>query len=271
VSTRIIAVSNQKGGTAKTTTCINVAACLVEIGRRVLVVDLDPQANLTRGFGLHKSDDSVSAYDLIMGRVRAEETIQRGPVDNLDVIRSGIELAGAETELIGEIGRERRLQFALSSVSRNIYDYIIIDTPPNLGILMVNAISMATEVIIPTQPASFALSGLERLIGIIATIQERVNPELSTWRILLTMVDSRRNEDKLNRLTIRQRYESSVFSTEIRINTRLVEATRVGRPVLLYDRKSAGSQDYSELALEIEGFGAGADDKGWVEGGVVNA
>lgn len=266
IGTRIIAVSNQKGGTGKTTTVINLATSLSELGRRVLVVDLDPQANLTSGLGFHTSDDSVSSYDLVMNRVRADDVIQTGPNENMDVVRSGIELAGAETELIGEIGRERRLQHALSGIVRrnsgHEYKYIIIDTPPTLGILMVNALSTATDVIIPTPPAAFAISGLEQLINIIGTVQERVNPHLVGWRILMTMIDKRRNEDRTMKDGMRERFGSQVFDTEIRTNTRLIEAARLGIPVHHHDRSCVGSHDYADLAREIEGVDGGDQVRG---------
>ncbi|SFR12554.1 ParA family protein [Desulfoscipio geothermicus] len=248
---KIIAISNQKGGTGKTTTAINLGASLATSGQKTLVVDLDPQANLTTGIGLPIAEDQLGAYELIMHESSLEEVITKTSVDGLDAVPSSIMLAGAEAKLLGEIGRESQLRSALSRPVIQEYDFVLIDTPPSLGVLMVNALAGADMVIIPSQPQAFALKGLGNLLEIIERVQSRINPNLVEWMVLPTMVDYRRKEDRVNLHKLKEQYAKHVFSSEIRINSKLIEAAARGRAVNLYDKQSTGAKGYLALAKEL--------------------
>lgn len=244
----IIAVANQKGGTGKTTTSINLGACLASLGQKTLLIDLDPQANLTSGLNIVVPEGESTVYELIKG-FTGVDIARKSEIENLYVVPSGIELAAAEAELMGEIGREQQLRSALFELEE--YDYIIIDTAPTLGVLMLNALSAATEVIIPVQAQTFAVAGLKQLLNIILTVQARINPELSKWTVLPTMVDFRRNEDKIILQQIKEQYNENIFESLIRVNSKLIEATRVGQAVSFYDKYSRGAKEYYSLAKEL--------------------
>lgn len=251
--TKIIAVANQKGGTGKTTTTINLGACLAEIGKKVLLVDLDPQANMSRGVNIILNEGEKGAYDFITDRCQPHEAIKATNIPNLFVVPSHIDLAAAEAELFGEIGREQQLRAVLSDIQDH-FDYIFIDTPPSLGLLMINALSAANQVIIPVQTQTFAVSGLNQLLKTINTVRTKINPYLSGWVVLPTMVDYRRNEDKRVLQEITNQYGDKVLPIAIRVNVRLVEAVRQGQVITEYDNTSTGAKEYcscAEVLLKI--------------------
>ncbi|ABO49428.1 Cobyrinic acid a,c-diamide synthase [Desulforamulus reducens MI-1] len=247
---KIIAISNQKGGTGKTTTTINLGACLAERGKKVLLVDLDPQANLSRGLNVVLGEGEPGAYEFIMESCQPWEVIRGTDIQNLYLVPSHIDLAAAETALIGEIGREQQLRAVLGDI-QDKFDYILIDTPPSLGLLMINALSSANQVIIPVQSQTFAVSGLKQLLETIGTVKAKINPYLTGWFILPTMVDYRRNEDKRILRDIRDQYGERVLSTVIRINARLLEAVGNGQAITQYDKNSVGAKEYSSCAEEL--------------------
>lgn len=247
---KVICVANQKGGTGKTTTAINLGACLADKGRRVLLIDLDPQANLSSGVGVMIQEGELGAYDFIMDECEPWEVIRQTAITNLYVVPSHIDLAGAETTLFGEIGREQQLRTVLYDI-QDQFDYIIIDTPPSLGLLMINALSAANQVIIPVQTQAFAVSGMKQLLATIDTVRSKINPQLTGWMVLPTMVDFRRNEDKRMLEEIKTQYGEQVFSTVIRINARLMEAARKGQVIIRYDKNSAGAKEYCNCADEL--------------------
>lgn len=247
---RKIAVANQKGGTAKTTTTINLGASLAGTGKKVLLVDLDPQANLSAGLGINLKVDEPGSYELMMEKATAEELIRETDVKGLFVIPSSIMLAAAEAELAGDIGQDRLLKWALKEQVEK-YDYIIIDTPPNLGVLSINALGAADEVIIPLKPQAFDIAGVGKLLEILEKVKRRINPDLNDWVLLFTVVDNRRNEDKRMLKEVRDSYQGRVFKSEIRVNSKLIEAARAGVAVRIYDSGSTGAQEYDALAREF--------------------
>lgn len=247
---KIIAVANQKGGTAKTTTTINLGACLAERGKKVLLVDLDPQANMSRGVSIILNEGERGAYDFITDRCQPLEVVRETSIPNLYVVPSHIDLAGAEAELFGEIGREQQLRVVLGDIQEH-FDYIFIDTPPSLGLLMINALSAANQVIIPVQTQTFAVSGLNQLLKTINTVRSKINPYLAGWVVLPTMVDNRRNEDKKVLKEITEQYGDRVLPIAIRVNAKLLEAARQGQVITQYDRNSTGAKEYCSCAEEL--------------------
>lgn len=247
---RIIAITNQKGGVGKTTTTINLAASLAATKRRVLMVDLDPQGNATMGCGVDKHAIEHSSYDVLVGSKPAAEVIVRAEEGKFDVLPANGDLTAAEVELLNLIGREARLRLALASVRAN-YDYILIDCPPTLNMLTVNALTAADAVLIPMQCEYFALEGLSALLDTINTVVQAVNPNLQIEGMLRTMFDPR------NRLTVEvtdqlsKHFADKLFRTVIPRNVRLAEAPSHGLPVLQYDKGSRGAQAYLALAGEI--------------------
>lgn len=250
--TQIITVANQKGGTGKTTTTINLGACLAERGKKVLLVDLDPQANMSQGVNNRLREEEKGAYDFITDRCDPSEVIRATNVPNLYIVPSHIDLAGAETELSGEIGREQQLRAVLGDLKDDYdFDYILIDTPPSLGLLMINALSAANQIIIPVQTQEFAVNGLAQLLKTIDTVRAKINPFLSGWLVLPTMVDYRRNEDKRVLEEITKQYGEKVLPIAIRMNSRLLEAVRKGQVITQYDKNSNGAREYCSCAEEI--------------------
>jgi chromosome partitioning protein len=247
---RVIVVANQKGGVGKTTTAINLSACLAETGKKVLAIDMDPQGNMTSGLGVDKDATEKTAYELLLGEVKLEECLQKSVVDNLDLLASNINLAAAEIELIGEEEKEFILQRGLEAV-RDQYDYIIIDCPPSLNVLTINAMCAADTVLVPIQCEYYALEGLSQLIHTINLVQERLNPKLEIEGVVFTMYDARTNLSLQVVENVKSNLHQTIYKTIIPRNVRLAEAPSYGMPITLYDSKSAGAESYRLLAEEV--------------------
>ncbi|MBE0598852.1 MAG: ParA family protein [Desulfuromonadales bacterium] len=246
----IYAIANQKGGVGKTTTAVNLAASLAAAEKRTLLVDMDPQANSCSGLGLDKGSSARTIYHALLGEATAAEVRIHSALQHLDVLPSNTDLIGAEIELITALARERKLLGVLEEI-RGDYDYILIDCPPSLGLLTVNALTAADAVLIPLQCEYYAMEGLSQLLKTIALVQKEINPRLQVRGILLTMFDSRNNLSHQVSDEIRSHFTSQVFRTVIPRNVRLSEAPSHGLPVLLYDITSRGAVAYLELAKEI--------------------
>jgi len=245
---KIIAVVNQKGGVGKTTTCINLSCALVESGKKVLLCDMDPQANSTSGMGLDKNAVSPTIYDVIINGVEAEKAVRKTKYG--DVLPSNKSLSGASVELVGVPEREYRLQKAISPL-REQYDYIIIDCPPSLELLTLNGLCAADSLLVPVQCEYFALEGLSDLLTTLRIIKKRLNPALEIEGVLLTMYDGRTNLSLQVAEEVKKYFKAKVFRTVIPRNVRLSEAPSHGKPAVVYDRSSRGSRAYIELAEEL--------------------
>jgi len=251
---RIIAIANQKGGVGKTTTAINLSACLSVAERRVVVVDFDPQANTTSGLGIDKGSLDKSIYDSIINNVNINEVIISTDIEYLRIAPSSIDLVGAEVELVDQPGRETRLKEALGPAMAD-NDFVIIDCPPSLGLLTLNALVAADSVIVPIQCEFYALEGLGQLMRTIELVQANLNPGLDIEGILLTMFDSRLNLSKQVAAEAKAYFNGKVFDTVISRNVRLSEAPSFGKPIVFYDALSAGAQNYLQLAQELISHG----------------
>lgn len=256
---RVIAVSNQKGGVGKTTSTVNVAACLAAGEKRVLVMDLDPQANAGSGLGIYPEDFDTSMYNVLVDEVPLKNAILHTELKYLDIAPSTQDLVGAEVELVSAIGRETRLKEAIAQVD-DLYDFIVIDCPPALGILTVNALTAANSVLIPLQCEYYALEGLSQLLKTVSLIKKRLNPELEREGILLTMYDRRNNLSHQVEQDIRAQFKDEVFPVVIPRNVKLSEAPSHGKPVILYDINSTGATAYMELARLLIRRHSGAKD-----------
>ena len=247
---RVIAIASQKGGVGKTTTAINLGACLAQEGRRVLLLDIDPQGNATSGLGANGNDRPTTIYEALIGQLEIREAAIPTALANLDLIPAGQRLSGAEVELVGLMARETRLKTCLSQV-RQEYDYILIDGPPSLGLLTVNALTAADSVLIPLQCEYLALEGLTQLIAAIRLVQDHLNPALRIEGVLLTMYDARLNLSQQVADEARKFFAERVYKTVIPRNVRLSEAPSFGKPIVLYDPHSTGAESYRELAREV--------------------
>ena len=247
---RVFAIANQKGGVGKTTTSINLGASLAILEKKILLIDADPQANCTSGLGFELKSIEKSIYDALTDDVEPKDIILQTGTDGLDIVPSHIDLVGAESELLNVESREYRLKSFISKV-RDMYDYIIIDCSPSLGLLTVNALTAADAVIIPVQCEYFALEGLGKLLNTVKMIQARLNPDLQTEGFLLTMYDSRLRLSNQVVDQVRQHFQEMVFKTLILRNIRLSEAPSYGKPVIEYDATSSGAVNYLNLAKEI--------------------
>ncbi|MCD8362574.1 MAG: AAA family ATPase [Lachnospiraceae bacterium] len=247
---RVIAIANQKGGVGKTTTAINLSACLSEIGQKVLTVDIDPQGNTTSGLGVDKYAVENNIYGLLLGECEVEDCIIKTEIENQFLIASDINLAGAEIELIGIENKEFILQKALAQV-KDQYDFIIIDCPPSLNMLTVNALSAADTVLVPIQCEYYALEGLSQLIHTIELVQQRLNPKLEIEGVVFTMYDARTNLSLQVVENVKEYLHQTIYKTIIPRNVRLAEAPSHGLPINLYDSKSAGAESYRLLAQEV--------------------
>ncbi|MGI9264364.1 MAG: ParA family protein [Gammaproteobacteria bacterium] len=248
--TKIIAVANQKGGVGKTTTAVNLAASLAATQRKVLLVDLDPQGNATMGCGIDKNSLEISAYDLLLSEAKARDIIQRVPKGDFDLIPGNSDLTAAEVKLLGEYGRESRLAGALAS-TKGDYDFILIDCPPSINMLTVNALTAATGVLVPMQCEYYALEGLSSLMSTIDQIRGAVNPALELEGLLRTMFDPRNNLSNEVSGQLIMHFGDKVFRTVIPRNVRLAEAPSFGLPALFHDKHSRGALAYLALAGEI--------------------
>ena len=249
---KIISICNQKGGTGKTTTTVNLAHALSCLHKKVLIVDADPQGNSTSGVGINKNTIQKSAYDVLLNRIPVQEAITKDIFPNLDVIPCNINLTGAEIELVGAISREMRLKKALQS-TKNDYDFIFIDSPPSLGLLTVNALVASDSIIIPIQCEFYALEGVSQLLNTLDLIRDGLNPKLQLEGVLLTMADFRTNLTNEVIKEIKSYFTEKVYNTIIPRNVKLSEAPSYGKPIYLYDNHSIGSKRYMEFALEFLG------------------
>ncbi|MDO7787263.1 ParA family protein [Desulforamulus aquiferis] len=250
---KIIAIANQKGGVAKTTTAVNLGTCLALMGQPVLLVDLDPQGNATSGLGVDKSALDRCIYDVLINELNVDEVIIPSGIRNLDIIPSTIQLAGAEVEMVSLLAREQILKGAMSEL-KNRYQYIIIDCPPSLGLLTLNALSAADSLLIPIQCEFYALEGVGQLMNTVQLVQKHLNQGLKIEGVLLTMFDARLNLSIQVVDEVKKVFGTKVFKNIIPRNVRLSEAPSHGIPVVIYDPKSKGSEAYQELAKEVMGI-----------------
>jgi chromosome partitioning protein len=248
---RIIAIANQKGGVGKTTTAVNLSSGLAIAEKKVLLVDLDPQSNATSGCGFEMDRERPSVYEVMIGANTPDEAIIETEVPNLDLLPADIKLVGAEIELVGMEAREKMLRNAIREYALSKYEYIIIDSPPSLGLLTLNGLTCADTVLIPIQCEYYALEGLSQLLNTVRLVQKHLNQELTIEGGLLTMYDPRLNLSRQVAEEIRTYFEGRVFKSEINRNVRLSEAPSFGKPIMLYDITSKGAENYLALAEEI--------------------
>ena len=249
---KTIAITNQKGGVGKTTTAINLAAALAELGKKILVIDTDPQGNMTSGFGVNKNEVENTVYELMLGSCSTEEAIIKNVKDGVDMIASNVNLAAVEIELIDDENRNYVLKNEVEWV-KDKYDYIIIDCPPSLSMLTVNAMTTADSVIVPIQCEYYALEGLSQLIHTVNLVKNGLNPELDLEGVVFTMYDSRTNLSAQVVDNVKANIQTKVYQTVIPRNIRLAEAPSYGQPISEYDPKSAGAEAYKNLAKEVIG------------------
>lgn len=247
---RIIAIANQKGGVGKTTTAINLSACLAEKQKKVLTIDIDPQGNTSSGLGIDKNEVENTVYELMIGEAVIEDCIQETQFENLSILPSNVNLAGAEIELIGIEEKEYILKKAVDKVRKN-YDYVIIDCPPSLNTLTVNAMTTANTVLVPIQCEYYALEGLTQLMHTINLVKERLNPNLDLEGVVFTMFDARTNLSLQVVENVKENLNQNIYKSIIPRSVRLAEAPSHGLPINVYDRKSVGADAYRDLAEEV--------------------
>jgi chromosome partitioning protein len=247
---KIISIASQKGGVGKTTTAINLGACLAQESKRVLIVDIDPQGNATSGLGINGNDQRLSTYEVLIGHSEIQPAVMPTALATLDLLPAGQRLSGAEVELVGMMARETRLKTCLAKVALD-YDYVLIDSPPSLGLLTINSLTASDSVLIPLQCEYLALEGLTQLIGAIRLVQDHLNPALRIEGVLLTMFDARLNLSQQVAEEARKFFSDRVYKTVIPRNVRLSEAPSFGKPIVLYDPHSSGAESYRELAREV--------------------
>ena len=260
VLAKVIAIANQKGGVGKTTTAVNLSACLAYKGKKVMVIDVDPQGNTTSGLGIDKQNIARSIYEVIINDESIEEALMPTMVENLFICPSNIQLVGAEVELVSVISRETRLKIALQDVRDN-YDFIIIDCPPSLGLLTLNALTAADTILVPIQCEYYALEGLSQLMNTVKLVQRHLNPSLEVEGVVLTMFDARTNLSIQVVEDVKKYFRNKVYRTIIPRNVRLSEAPSFGLPIILYDPKSKGAECYLDLAQEVIDYSEEVKDK----------
>ena len=248
--TKIIAVTNQKGGVGKTTTCVNLASYVADTGKRVLLIDMDPQGNACASLGVEIEKGKNSVYEVLLGEINIKEAIYPSVVKTLEVLPSTVDLSGAEVDLVYVENREKVLKEALEEIKNN-YDFIFIDCPPSLGLLTVNALTATNSIIIPIQCEYFALVGLGQLMNTVRLIKKHLNPEIEIEGVLLTMKDNRSNLVSQVADEIRKYFNTKVYNTTIPRNIRLAESPSHGKPIMLYDNKSRGALAYKSLCDEF--------------------
>ena len=247
---RTIAIANQKGGVGKTTTAINLSACLAEKGKKVLAVDMDPQGNMTSGLGVDKDSVENTIYNLIIGEAKMEEVLIKNVLENLDIIPTNIDLSGAEIELLDVEEKEYIVRNEINKIKDN-YDFIFIDCPPSLSMLTINAMTTADSVLVPIQCEYYALEGLSQLIHTVKLVRDRLNPKLTIEGVVFTMYDARTNLSLQVVENVKDNLEQTIYKTIIPRNIRLAEAPSYGIPINKYDPKSAGAESYLRLADEV--------------------
>lgn len=247
---RIMTIANQKGGVAKTTTAVNIGACLASLGKKVLLIDIDPQGNASSGLGINRTEIDHCIYDVLINNIPVSSVTVKTDIEGLEIVPATIQLAGAEIELVSSISRELKLKKALHLVKEN-YDYVLIDCPPSLGLLTLNALTAADSLIIPIQCEYYALEGLGQLLNTIQLVQKHLNPDLELEGVVLTMFDARTNLSIQVVDEVKNYFKGKVFGTIVPRNVRLSEAPSHGKPIITYDPKSRGAEVYFDLAKEV--------------------
>ena len=247
---KIICIANQKGGVGKTTTSVNLSACVAQLGKRVLLIDMDPQGNTTSGLGVNKNKLDASVYDVLINDVAVADAIRDTMIETLKLLPAQVELAGAEVELVNLLAREQRLKNAIAPV-RDQFDFIFVDCPPSLGLLTLNALTMADTLLVPIQCEYYALEGLSQLMNTVKLIRRNLNPRLEVEGVVLTMYDGRTNLSQQVVGEVKRFFKNKVYDTIIPRSVRLGEAPSFGLPISLYAPKSTGAAAYGSLATEL--------------------
>lgn len=255
---KVIAIANQKGGVGKTTTAVNLSSCLAFKGKKVAIIDIDPQGNTTSGLGIDKKTVHKSIYEVLINDENIENALMDTAVENLKICPSNIQLVGAEVELVSVISRETRMKVSISDI-RDKFDFILIDCPPSLGLLTLNALTAADTILVPIQCEYYALEGLSQLMNTVKLVQRHLNPALDVEGVVLTMFDARTNLSIQVVDDVKKYFKNKVYRTVIPRNVRLSEAPSFGLPIILYDAKSRGAECYLELAQEVIDYSEGVN------------